>query len=151
MRNFLCNKKRAIFRLLFRFLFWLLFSHYRMAATIAKASMAIKTITPPATIANVFFFIFSPLSLGYISLFWYLFWFLGTDIPDNVPQVFWNRSRCSLIHDFCCIQFYTPAMPYCIFRLHVFCRICIRHLTSPHTVDYFERLQRNLLQLEHFP
>lgn len=58
MRNFLCNKKRAIFRLLFRFLFWLLFSHYRMAATIAKASMAIKTITPPATIANVSFFIF---------------------------------------------------------------------------------------------
>lgn len=50
MRDFLYNKKRAIF--------WLLFSHYRMAATIAKASMAIKTITPPATIANVSFFIF---------------------------------------------------------------------------------------------
>lgn len=50
MRDFLYNKKRAIF--------WLLFSHYRMAATIAKASMAIKVTTPPATIANVSFFIF---------------------------------------------------------------------------------------------
>lgn len=45
-----CNKKRAIF--------WLFFLHYRMAATIAKASMAIKATTPPATIANVSFFIF---------------------------------------------------------------------------------------------
>lgn len=50
MRDFLCNKKGAIF--------WLLFSHYRMAATIAKASMAIKATMPPATIANVFFFTF---------------------------------------------------------------------------------------------
>lgn len=50
MRDFLYNKKRAIF--------WLLFSHYRMAATIAKVSIAIKATTPPATIANVSFFIF---------------------------------------------------------------------------------------------
>lgn len=67
MRNFLCNKKRAIFRLLFRFLFWLLFSHYRIVATIAKASMAIKTTTPPATIANVSFFIFFSFFRFYIS------------------------------------------------------------------------------------
>lgn len=50
MRDFLYNKKRAIFGLLF--------SHYRMAATIAKANMAIKATTPPATITNVSFFIF---------------------------------------------------------------------------------------------
>lgn len=50
MRDFLYNKKKS--HLL------ALFSHYRMAATIAKANMAIKATTPPATITNVSFFIF---------------------------------------------------------------------------------------------